>query len=348
MPKFDYIIQNPPYSGNLHIQIENFILDNALSEKGKMVIIQPASWLIDVRKPNGRNKNAPIFDELKNKLGKHVYKVVIENLNKQFDTALYVPFSITYINMNKEYDKIDFWCCGEHRVVVNNLYDCNLIGDYDMIWSILNKIKSYGEKVGTMKDHIYKEGKTKVNEETWFCKYPEIFGGAGSSFCGIEASAVGGRYDSTAAYINHFNGTYITPYISAFYHYFGNNIQQTPLCSFDRGKNLTDKIANNIYGSKQELENWKHFVFNNKIPLFTSIVLVISQNNRVKDLIPWLVDKKYNDEEIYKLLNITEEEQRFIDKTLKKYERHSPWFKRYMCGPDSVSDEEVQKFINIL
>ena len=38
----------------------------------------------------------------------------------------------------------------------------------------------------------------------------------------------------------------------------------------------------------------------------------------------------------------------WIETTIKKYERYSPWFKRYICGPSSVSDEEVQKFINEL
>ena len=108
----------------------------------------------------------------------------------------------------------------------------------------------------------------------------------------------------------------------------------------------TETKTYQLYGTKQELENWKHFIFNNKIPLFTSIVLVISQNNRCKDFIPWLTDKQYSDDEIYKLLGITKQEQEFIDKTLKKYERNSPWFKRYLCGKDSVSNEEVQKFID--
>ena len=140
----------------------------------------------------------------------------------------------------------------------------------------------------------------------------------------------------------------MSPYLSAWYHYYHNDISNKPLCKFDRGKHLTDKVADCLYGTKQELENWKHFVFNNKIPLFTSIVLVIDQNNTCKDVLCWLTDKQYTDSEIYQLLGITEDEQKFIDKTIKKYERHSPWFKRYMCGKDSVSNEEVQKFIDSL
>lgn len=341
--KFDYIVQNPPYKKNLHIDIENYILDNALSDTGKMVIIQPASWLIDVRKPEGKNKNAPVFDAIKSRLGKHVYKVVIENLNKEFDTAMYVPFAITYIDMESEYDHIDFWCCGEHRVV-DNLYDCNMIGNYDMIWSILGKIKQYGQKVGTMKDHIYKDGKTQIGEETWFCKYASIMGQGG---CGMYGTHGVFKY-SDAAFQTTLCGDFQNAIIDCYYHRNKNDIRNSLHPRLDTGSNETDKIADCLYGTKQELENWKYFIFNNKLPLFISIVLNIHQANAIKNFIPWLVDKQYTDSEIYQLLGITEDEQKFIDKTIKKYERHSPWFKRYMCGKDSVSNEEVQKFIDSL
>lgn len=143
-------------------------------------------------------------------------------------------------------------------------------------------------------------------------------------------------------------GQFMSIYTNVYYHPNRNSISETPLHTYNSANKETDKVADCLYGTKQELENWKHFVFNNKIPLFTSIVLVIDQNNTCKDVLCWLTDKQYTDSEIYKLLGITEDEQKFIDKTIKKYERHSPWFKRYMCGKDSVSNEEVQKFIDSL
>lgn len=345
--KFDYIIQNPPYSGSLHLDFLNKGLD-LLDESGKMVIIEPATWLINVR----RTGKAKLYDSIKSRLGNHVYKVVIENLNKEFDTAMYVPFSITYIDLNQEFGSIDFWCCGEHRVV-DNLYDCNMIGDYDMIWSILGKIKQYGQKVGTMKDHIYKDGKSIVNDQTYYCKYSEI---VPIILCQTaQTSHVrGGGYMFDSAYQYNEDGTslrngdFFKAYYSNFYHYNSNKISETPLHTYNSANKETDKVADCLYGTKQELENWKHFVFNNKIPLFTSIVLVIDQHNTCKDVLCWLTAKQYTDSEIYQLLGITEDEQKFIDKTIKKYERHSPWFKRYMCGKDSVSNEEVQKFIDSL
>lgn len=346
MPKFDYIIQNPPYSGSFHLEFMKKGLD-MLKPNGKMTIIEPATWLINVRK----NGKAKLYDEIKKRLGKHVYKVVIENYNKEFQTGMYVPFSVTYIDMDKIYDKIDFYCCGEYRVV-DDIYDCNMIGSYKMIWSILNKIKGYGD---TMKNHIYKEGKTKIDKDTWFCKYADIIStiGCGKFLGGNEKNMRSVNPDTWFANDVYYVNNILCGYISCNYHITNNNIQNTPVFACKSGgKNgsheLSDKIGDNLYGTKQELENWKHFIFNSMIPLFTSIVLVIDQHNTCKDVLCWLTDNQYTDEEIYQLLGITEEEQKFIDKTLKRYERHSPWFKRYMCGKDSVSDEEVQKFIDSL
>ena len=38
-------------------------------------------------------------------LEKHVNKVIVENYNREFDTALYVPFAITHIDKEKESKK---------------------------------------------------------------------------------------------------------------------------------------------------------------------------------------------------------------------------------------------------
>lgn len=106
--KFDYIIQNPPYAGNLHIDIFNKTLD-LLDPKGKMTIIEPATWLINVR------HNGKVYDALKARLEGHVYKVVIENLNNEFNIDSFLPLSITYIDMDKMFDSIDFTCFGEKK-----------------------------------------------------------------------------------------------------------------------------------------------------------------------------------------------------------------------------------------
>ena len=83
-----------------------------------------------------------------------------------------------HIYKGKTVDEIEFVNCGSEEKV-SDIYDCNLIGDYKLIQSIISKCKSYGDM---MKDHIYKEGKTKTDENTYYCKYDSIVdGGIGLS-----------------------------------------------------------------------------------------------------------------------------------------------------------------------
>ena len=333
--KFDYIIQNPPYDGSLHLDFFKAGLD-LLSENGKMVIIEPATWLINVRK----NGKAKIYDAIKARIEGHVESVKIENLNKDFNTNLFMPFSVTTIDMSKNFDTIKFTVCGEEKEV-KSIYDCNLVGDYATIWSILEKVT----KFGVMKSHITKEDK---GEGMCYVKYQEIIGGY-SIGCNATTERVGMSYDGEGAlWGKSLNGEYPKGYFISAYHHFNNEISDTPHCAYDRGKHLTTKITDNVYGTRQELENWKHFIFNNKLPLFLNIVLTIDQNNNSKDFLPWLVDKQYTDEEINQMFGFTDEEVALIDRTIKKYERNSPWFKRYMCGPASVSDEEVNNYLKAI
>ena len=337
---FDTIIQNPPYNGSLHLDFFEKGID-LLTDNGKMVIIEPATWLINVRK----NGKAKLYDSIKEKTNGHIKSVVIENLNKEFSTGLFVPFATTTIDMSETFDTIDFVCCGE-RKVVNSIYDCNLVGDYKTIWGILEKCQKFGDM---MKNHITKEN---MGEGVYYVKYAEITpkGGLGITCCCNGAGMyVDNAYGNNIYYVNGYNRAFF----DNAYHGTLNEISDTPHNTVQRGgaigsHELSNKIADNIYGSKEELEKWKHFIFNNKLPLFLNIVLTIDQHNNSKEFLPWLVDRQYTDEEINQMFGFTDEEIKLINKTIEKYERNSPWFKRYMCGKDSVSDEEVNNFIEQL
>ena len=75
--------------------------------------------------------------------------------------------------------------------------------------------------------------------------------------------------------------------------------------------------------------------------MFINICLTINQQNNSLPYVPWLVDKQYTDEEIYKMFGFNEDDIKLIETTIKKYERYSLWFKRYMCGP--ISDFQILK-----
>ena len=338
--KFDTIIQNPPYNGTLHLAFFKKGLD-ILSENGKMVIIEPATWLINLN-PNstyvkGRKDNPT--PEIKKRIEGHVESVKIENLNKDFGTLMNVPFAITVIDMGKNFGTIDYVCGGEKKVV-KSIYDCNAIGNYSDVWSIITKVKNHGDM---MASHVTNE---KI-DDVYFLKYSEIL-----VHPMVRAAQSVTYMDGDAIYEKTKNGDYASCYIMVGCHNRDNEIETIiPKARAIGGGNslrYSDKNADCVYGTKEELVNWKHFIYNNKLPLFLNIVFTIDQHNNSKEFLPWLVDKQYTDEEINELFGFTEEEIALINRTIKKYERNSPWFKRYVCGPDSVSDEEVNKFIKSL
>ena len=343
MPKFDFIIQNPPYNKTLHLDFFNKGL-NLLSKTGKMVIIEPSTWLIELRQNIADNKSTQMkkYIAIKERIKGHVSKVIIENYNKEFNITNTVPFSVTYINKSKTFDNIKFIRFGEYNKV-NSLNDCNLIGNINIIKNIFDKIKNYD----VVNNHIINE---QINDNSiYYILYNGILRPLASSYFIRE-----NYFHGETCYYKHYLGNYYMSFISPTLNISRNDISNKIHKAAARGGSVKGKIkltnndASCIYGTKQELENWKYYISNNSLPLFINICMTIDQHNNSLTYVPWLVDKKYTDQEIYNMFSFTNEEIKLIEITIKKYERYSPWFKRYMCGPSSVSDEEIQKFINEL
>lgn len=328
--KFDAIIQNPPYSGSLHLDFLEKGFD-LLSEKGKMVIIEPATWLINVRK-NGKARR---YDEIKKRIEGHVENVVVENLNKDFGTENQVPFATTTIDMSKTFNTIKFVCCGEEREV-KSIYDCNLIGNYATIWSILGKCQKFGD---VMESHYASNKDKKVAPQgvvfNTFVEglFPHI---------GWHAKSGHNIIGNDAKFVNTKKGEFFEPFVRSLSDTYVGHVREN-------GKLNKDNFKAAVYGNEKEIENWCFNAKSLSIFRFLTITLIIDQNdNGIKSFTPWLVDRQYTDEEINKLFGFTKEEIALIDRTIKKFERNSPWFKRYMCGPDSVSEVEVNNFIKSL
>ena len=332
--KFDVVLMNPPYK-YLHLDFLNKGFD-LLSDTGKMAIIEPSTWLIELRQNIAEKKSSKMkkYIALKERIKGHVNKIVIENFNKEFAIGLYVPCSITYIDKSTEYKQIEYSNCGIVKYV-NSLYDCNLIGDIKTIKSIFEKINNSDKLI----NHICYEDKKDKN--IYYAKCLNIIA---RSFC----------CDPRWSDIWFVNDLYAQPvYWQTFDIRMNTPIQKTPHITLKNGYHYdnpvyTNKIATNIYGTLNELTNLQHNIYKTKLFPFINICLTIGQNNNSLPYIPWLVDKKYTDKDIYEMFGFTEDEIKLIETTIKKYERYSPWFKRYMCGPSSVSNEEVQKFINEL
>ena len=81
--KFDYIIQNPPYSGLTHIDFLKNMYD-LLPETGRMVIIQPSRFYIELRETKDRKEVFnPVIDHIKD----NVYKTGIPRNIKVVEAA---------------------------------------------------------------------------------------------------------------------------------------------------------------------------------------------------------------------------------------------------------------------
>ena len=315
--KFDNIIQNPPYNGSLHLDFFEKGLD-MLTENGKMIIIEPATWLINIRK-NGMAKR---YDAIKKRIDGHVERVVIENLNKEFGTAQDFPFAITTIDMSQTFNTIKFVCCGEEKEV-KSIYDCNLIGDYETVRSIIEKTEKYHT---VLQDRIYNgEGNKEAYVRFWRYQLYAL----GSNYGKVENQY---RNKTIAVYRQNGFGDYFSSYVDSLFY---DDIKDNVPLSKKKGT-----PCDCLFGTKEELENWVYNVKNCKLFTFLTIATVQDKNNEARYVTPFLCDHKYTDEEINKMFGFTEEEIALIDHTIKKFEYNSTWFKRYMCGPDSVMGEE--------
>lgn len=319
-----FCIQNPPYSGTLHLDFLDIGVDLITKFRGKMVIIEPSTWLIDLRK----NKNTEMYNNIKDKIKDHVESVVIENHNKAFGTNMDMPFVITAIDMSKTFDTIDYKCCGEHKNI-KSLYDCNLIGDYSTIQSIFSKVISYGDM---MSNHIYKQKDNNVYEAYLRYWNYQLYA-LGSNYCGVV-----NQYNSKsiAVYRDLPIGEFFSSYVDSLF--YGEVSENKPLSK--RG-NLCDCLC----GKTTELENWVYNVSNNKLFIFLTICTIFDKHNKAINLIPFLSDKRYSNEEINKIFNFTNDELNLIDFTLNKFNYNSPWFKRYICGKSDATDDEVAEYI---
>ena len=314
MPKFDYIIQNPPYAKTLHIDFFKKGIE-LLNDTGKMTIIEPATWALSMRDDT---KCAKLYQDMKTMINGITKKLIIENLAQEFNNCIFVPYSITYID--KTYTgKIDYQCFGEH-IEVDSIYECNHVFS-NGVFGIIEKIRA--KKLDSLENHY-----NKINGDN-FIRSSHVFSNHG--------------YYSKANVYERVNVKYYTTYIQPLVHHTKQDIYDKIPCKLT-GVNK-GKEGDFISGTFNELENWKYFALNNSLSLFLCIIFQFALSRKE---IPWLVDKQYTDQEIYEMFGFTEQEINLIEYTVEKFQYSSPFFKRYMCGPSKVSDQEVQEYINQL
>ena len=131
MPKFDVVILNPPFKGNLHL---TFLKKSYNLSKQYIVCVHPATWILDERIPDK-------YVNIKNLISKNIKELVIFNGNPLFKVGLFVPCVIELIDKLYNDEKI--------KVVdkINNkIYDCFNIININK-WGSLNLYNSIKEKI---------------------------------------------------------------------------------------------------------------------------------------------------------------------------------------------------------
>ena len=290
MPKFDCVIQNPPYLGTMHLKfLENGF--NMLNENGKMLIINPSSWLILLREGKTKQK----YDALKEKIGKYVKSVEFFKAQKYFEfISPYVPLELIFIDKTNKNEKIEFKYY-ENTKKINNLYEINLIGEYSIIKSIENKIKE--------KTEFYINNFIKKNKGNF---YVNLSGLVGNGYMTIEF------YDGIIRkYQNIFNLVNNTT----------NKITIDPIYAKSQSKNkVIGNIKNYIsFETKNEAQNFLDFITKSKLCKYLLITYNIDQHiESTYNLIPWLDWKKnLNDKELYNYFNLDINEITLIEETIE-------------------------------
>ena len=336
--KFDYIIQNPPYSSTLHIDYFEWGYYITKRNNSKMIIIQPASFYIDVRQPD-KKSNSFRAEEIRNMLerDKAVSNIIIENYNYDFETNTYFPHAITFIDFTKKHNEIDFCCYGHHKKITSICNESNPFGNLNIINSILLKTNAtFNDNI--MSRHIVTLNDVKNNrvfpKGTMFLKYSSFIGASGGCWAGSygKTDTKGSAFSSVARFDSKF-GQFVTGYIAPNCQPTTNEISENVIYNnnaFDGSKG--NKNIDNIFGTKHELETWIDNSKNNALMLFLNIVYTWDNHNHTYNIMPWLTDKIYSDKEIFDICNFTDEERKFIINIILKYRRDGEYFKRYILG----------------
>jgi hypothetical protein len=164
MPKFDVVVGNPPYKGELHLEFLDIAID--ISEQ-IVVFIQPATWVL-----NEKIIDRPKLETaLKEKISKYAFNLVLYNSLTHFPEIKIKTFiGVSYINKEiKSYIMVENKINGE----IFEYDDINQISKYgnsDTYLSLKKKIIDM-----SLKDNL-KNHHNKLHDGNFFIPFPSLTG----------------------------------------------------------------------------------------------------------------------------------------------------------------------------
>ena len=141
--KFDCVIMNPPFKGQLHLEFFEKALDLA-KDDGIVISVHPSTWLFAGSKGQ---KTQNIYASLKKKISEYQKEFTLFNANKLFGIGMFMPCSITMVEKGKKSETAKVIDKLQDKVFeYKNIWDVNKFGDYPEYYSLLEKISKIAKE----------------------------------------------------------------------------------------------------------------------------------------------------------------------------------------------------------
>jgi hypothetical protein len=289
--KFDIVVANPPYSKGLHLK---FLEKSLVLSKKDILFVHPSTQFVD-KKSEMEGKNSKYYS-INQKIEKFIKSIHLFNGNSNFDIGLYIPCSITHLDVSKG-NNGNFHLTNQitnEKKVYNSISNIHAFGTSDLFFSIFSKI------LITMENSLHDKANLKCQgkENERILKDPNSFF--------VDFTFIRGHSD--------LSGTLKTMFKDDFHTLFKKSINPKS------GENPKYGIWFE-FSTLQEAENFISYC-KTDFARFGLAILKISQNQHAGEmkLIPWMdFTQEWNDEKLYSHFGITKEEQAFIKQVIPPF-----------------------------
>jgi len=277
--KFDVIVGNPPYKNGLHLQFLELAINHSNNE---VVFIQPAGWLINEKNIDSNTKEKKMLRKIENK----IKSIELKNPNIIWKEAHFAtPVAIIHLNINLNQTNFIY------KSLNNQEFNCKLNelskhGNSNIYKTLKSKILTYIENNSSLDEYIHFQEKPKKGK--WYIV-----------FSGIRGNV---DYKSEKFFSDNFFSFVPKNYIP----------------TKDFGKMKHPKIYE--FDTLEEATNCLYYIKSKFARFCLSIYKINTHNNRKEfTSVPWFNFKKNVDMQIKEKLNLTKEENEFIEKIIPNY-----------------------------
>ena len=300
--KFDIIATNPPYKAGMHLEFLKWALDHVKGDDSQIIFLHPSDWLLQKRKDGTRKQK--LYSGLREKISKRgVTTTFIDNPWTFKEVQLILPLCITHVTGDKEVHHFD-----KRRKIYGGV-------DFSPVKhkvSHLDEVSQWFD--GPVENEFVNKIASAAKQDNWK-QYKEK--GGGPHYVALSLLSANGNTELTYS-----DGK--TRKISNLYS-LGNagtlEIYDEPPRAKPQGK----KKVGNIkpwwsFKTKEEAQNAIDFIMKTKTIRAYLAIIKIDQNaaNNIVHTIPYLdFSKRWNDEELAKLFNLSEQEINIVDKIVE-------------------------------